>query len=357
MKKILWVTAIKPSKFNIGGPSGLPWEIIRQLRDMGYDVTIQMVEIHNPLLLRLSRLGFFMSKCKNRLDEYDKIMAYPDFMANYIPRKHWSKTISMGPDASSFVMARLHRIGHGWRRFLFAIYMKIQRYNEKCWMRGLDKVCVVGKNDKRWLLMQRIEKSKVVFLVHPFLSNSLIDLSSLQPVLNARKRFVFAGDLSSHYVGTFFYELLSSIQKLDEQFLILVVGKRNYWVYEVLKKAAACTVKYVSWVDDYRNICVVGRDIHCVPMLAGGGTKNRVLTALANCLEVITTPIGLENIYHEGVEGIHVCRNASAFAKKMLEINRHDVTKDEMKNLLMSRRRFRIDVDNRFRSSLGELLK
>lgn len=357
MGKILWLTAIEPSKLNIGGPSGLPWEIVRQLRDMGYDVTVEVVEIHNPFLLRLSRLGIFISKCNSNLDDYDRILVYPDFMANYVPYKYWNKTISMGPDASSFVMARMCRIGVGWRKLKFGIYMKIQRYNEGSWMKGLRRVCVVGKNDKRWLLIHSIMKNKVFFLVHPFLSNSLIDISSLQPVLNTKKRFVFAGDLSSYYVGYFFDELLLYIKGTDESLSILVVGKRNRWVYDILKRADNCVVKYVSWVDDYRDICVLGQDVHCVPMFAGGGTKNRVLTTLANGLEVLTTPIGLENIYHDGVEGIHICKNASSFANAMMEIARHDVTYDEMDRLLLSRRKFRIDVDNRFKRSLGELLK
>lgn len=357
MKRILWLTAIKPSKLNIGGPSGFPWEVIRQLRNMGYDVIVETIEIQNPFLFRLSRLGVFISKYENDLDKYDKIMVYPDYMANYVPHKYWNKTISMGPDASSFVMARMYRIGSGWRKLLFAVYMNIQQYNEKRWMKGLYNVCVVGKNDKRWLLMHSDKKNKAFFLVHPFLSNSLIDLSSLKPVLLAKKRFVFAGDLSRHYVGVFFEELVVSIKKLDVSLSILVVGKGNYWVYNILKKADNCTVGYVSWVDDYRDICVLGQDIHCVPMFAGGGTKNRVLTALANGLEVITTPMGLENIYHDGVEGIYICRNAGSFANAMMKINRHDTTYDEMDKLLLSRRAFRIDVDNRFKRSLGALLK
>ena len=357
MKKVLWLTTQKPSAMNEEGPSGLPLEIMRQLKEMRYDVTLDYVEIRNPIMARLARLGIFFKNYANNLDIYDKILVYPDGVTNIVPHKYWYKTISMGPDAASFGMARMYRISHGWRKISFYIYINILLRNESKWMKGLHRLCVVGKNDRRWLRLHSTEKDKAFFLVHPFLSKALVDLDSLKPHICAEKRFVFAGDLSRHYVGRFFEELLAAINQRGAAFSILVVGKRNKWVYDILRDAGSCDVKYQSWVEDYREICILGKDIHCIPLFAGSGTKNRTLTALANGLQIITTPVGLENIYHSGVKGIQLCNNATEFVVSMLEMQQHNMTYDDFDDMLESRKRFRLDIDSRFKKTLEEVLQ
>ena len=62
----------------------------------------------------------------------------------------------------------------------------------------------------------------------------------------------------------------------------------------------------------------MGQDIHCVPLVAGGGTKNRVVTALANGVELISTSVGVENIPTSTGQNIYVCNSMRNFAKQMI---------------------------------------
>jgi len=60
-------------------------------------------------------------------------------------------------------------------------------------------------------------------------------------------------------------------------------------------------VRYVEWVDDYTTV-LLPNDVHVVPLFAGAGTKNRVVTALSYNCRVISTDIGLENTNYNSTD-------------------------------------------------------
>ena len=102
--------------------------------------------------------------------------------------------------------------------------------------------------------------------------------------------------MSQKYVGRCGLLLAAAIvESFSDRFEVIIVGKRNEWLY---KKVAGKNVRYEDWIDDYTEV-LLPNDVHVVPLFAGAGTKNRVLTALSYNCRVISTSIGLENTNHK----------------------------------------------------------
>lgn len=300
-KVVTFLSSITPDSSNKNGPSGLPWEIIEELKVLGWLVNFQYIVMPEMgLRRRLMQLGcplFAHGSTLTIKTESDLYIVYPLTLAGIIPKKLRCRTILIGPDSLSFLYARFARIQTGINRIRSSILSKWFAFLEAWAANNFLSVLLVGRNDVRWLCFHSnyINNNKVSYLPHPIL-RSVIRTQNISDASEC-SRIVFSGDLSHKYVGNFFeqlnYQAISEIIcSSDCEFL--VVGKNNWHVYESL--ALHLPVKYIPWVEDYSSLCNPFRDIHVIPLFAGAGTKNRVLTALAMNLVVISTPIGLENI-------------------------------------------------------------
>ena len=152
------------------------------------------------------------------------------------------------------------------------------------------KILLVGVEDTK--ASPYYANKKVCYLTHPNLFKK--NWSSFK---GHKRRFVLSGDLSRKYVGpglSLVVELFKNKPTWIEK--VLVVGKNNYWIYSVLNKKLKVTIEYVEWVENYKDICLSGYDIHLAPLLAGAGTKNRILSCLDFGVPVIGTSICFENI-------------------------------------------------------------
>ena len=370
--KLAIVTLIEPNKKNTGGPSGLIWEIqelLKKYTDIQID-TIVINKSSNKYIAQINTLGFYKSKYKQELNKYDKILLYPDFLLGYMSKDILSKIIVLGPDASSMVGKRKYDVymqdsSVNWIKKIYQyLYYRRFIYFEKKYIPKVNKFIVVGENDKYWLQnhFRNKVKDKIVFLRHPLLSYSLSELEKVGFEEVSEKRFIFSGDMRYSYVGKNIIAIAENLKMLlsntDNNISIIVVGKANKWIADIFSKINSVKVQYFSWVEQYQDICQINRDIHCVPLIAGGGTKNRVLTAIANGLELISTDIGVENIPIDGLKNIFVCNNMQDFAKQMITCAQRKIeTEKEFGDFIEERIDFRRKITNEFKLEMISFIK
>lgn len=365
------VTSIKPNKKNTGGPSGLIWEIqelLKQYKNVHMSTFI-ISKSSNKYIAQINSLGFYWGKYKQELITYDKILLYPDFLLGYMPKCLLNKIIVLGPDASSMVGKRKYNAYMKdasvslIKKIYQYLYYKRFKYFERTYIAKINKFVVVGENDKQWLQnnINNNLRYKIIFLRHPLLSHSLTNLKDMSFDKFNDKRFIFAGDMRYSYVGKNITLLAENLKillsKNNINLSIIVVGKANKWIADIFSKVKSLNVQYFIWIENYQDICQINRDVHCVPLIAGGGTKNRVLTAIANGLEIISTSIGVENIPIDGLTNIYVDNNMKNFAQDMLNcaISKID-TYDKFRAFLNERIIFREKIKNEFNQSIKTII-
>ncbi len=356
MKKILWITTIPPSEINRGKPSGLPLEIITTLEEYDIDVDEKIVDVGNTFLSqKLQNWGIYFHKYKCNFDNYDFIFSYPNTLANFIPKKYWNKVISIGPDASSLLFHRMKNVAVGISRLKYLIYEVFFSLYEKKWSKYLRMMCVVGMTDKQWL-ESHTRYGKVKYIVHPLLRSS-INKERGYFYVNSSKRFVFSGGLNKFYVGNYVDEMCKVINHNKYDFNILVIGENNKWVYDKFSLINTCHCTYLNWIEKYEEVCIKGQDIHCVPLMAGAGTKNRVLIALANGVTVISTPIGIENIEYNNMSSVFVCAAPIRFVETMNKINKGEYVLSPYDRCVEESINFRKAVTKKYNQSILNILQ
>lgn len=143
---------------------------------------------------------------------------------------------------------------------------------------------------------------------------------------------------------------------LDKKsFNIVIVGK-NKWISDLFGQIEVCNVNYIEWIEDYNEICVIGQDVHCLPLLVGAGTKNRTLTALSNGLEIISTPIGLENINIKGLTSTYMTKDPKKFVKYMYELNNKIFEEVDIEKLIKERLYFKKEVNIKYNKDFAEFI-
>lgn len=368
--RIAIVTSIPPDRENRGGPSGLIWEIEQFLTNStAHDVTTITVPVfENKYVRQLHTWGRALRSLDIPLDVYDKILVYPDFLLARLPKRYYKKITVLAPDASSMVGRRKYKQYRGdasvswikiWYQYLYA---KNFLCFEKEYIPAVEHYLVVGKKDRLWLRrhLRDSDREIVKFLLHPLLSHSLLPLDISSMKRPHGRRFVFSGDMRYSYVGKNIIALAKCLSEespsLVSKLHILVVGKNNKWIAELFSKETNAQVSYEAWVECYQDICVMGQDVHCVPLVAGGGTKNRVVTALANGLELISTSVGVENIPLSSGQSVYVCNSMQNFAAQMIMLQQEGAwNAHKMELAVQAAELFRQRVTDGFSVLLGQL--
>lgn len=368
--RIAIVTSIPPDRENRGGPSGLIWEIEQFLTNStAHDVTTIIVPVSgNKYVRQLHTWGRALRSLDIALDAYDKILVYPDFLLARLPKRYYKKITVLAPDASSMVGRRKYKQYRGdasvswikiWYQYLYA---KNFLCFEKEHIPAVEHYLVVGKKDRLWLRrhLRDSDREIVKFLLHPLLSHSLLPLDISSMKRPHGRRFVFSGDMRYSYVGKNIIALAKCLSEespsLVSKLYILVVGKNNKWIAELFSKETNAQVSYEAWVECYQDICVMGQDVHCVPLVAGGGTKNRVVTALANGLELISTSVGVENIPLSSGQSVYVCNSMQNFAAQMIMLQQEGAwNAHKMELAVQAAELFRQRVTDGFSVLLGQL--
>lgn len=370
--KVLILTSIRPDPLNRGGhPSGLIWEIIKKFKENNVAIDIFVKEESTNRIHRVfHRYGIYLGKINVNFRDYKKIIVYPENLVFGVPKIFRKKMVVLGPDSPSLRDARIYKemkkisisiLG----RWIKGIYYNIAKYHEYRILKQVGLFLVVGRTDRFWIKKnpyiknKPLLKEKIKFLRHPILSKVVKEKLKKENI--KKKRFIFSGDLNYKFNNRFIINIVKELEKYDclldkKSFNIVIVGKKNKWISDLFEQIEVCNVNYIEWIEDYNEICVIGQDVHCLPLLVGAGTKNRTLTALSNGLEIISTPIGLENINIKGLTSIYMTKDPKKFVKYMYELNNKIFEEVDIEKLIKERLYFKKEVNIKYNKDFAEFI-
>lgn len=296
MKKILIISSIKPSKINDGNPSGLIDYLYRFINKT-YDTTYYLVKADRDY----HKLGLFIPRINIDVKDFDIVITYPFYITFGLNLKKANNVKVLGPDATSLVWLRRSRLYgfSNYKKYLYKLlYLFFQNREKHLSNKGVEFL-LVGKNDLNHFHNNGI--SSVKYLTHP-----IVDFKPFRYNIQETKKapeFVISG----HYSRDMFcLKALKIIQNYIEGYKLIVVGRNNRWIVDLFPKN---NVVYIDFVDDYSSVCKAQRHIHLCPISYGGGTKNRVLSALNYGCMVFGTEIANENIQHPNLKKIEDLKN------------------------------------------------
>jgi glycosyltransferase involved in cell wall biosynthesis len=134
---------------------------------------------------------------------------------------------------------------------------------------------------------------------------------------------VFTGALSyapnAEAVRWLLDEIAPELTKLLPDARILVVGKGA--PAALLARARPPRVEFTGWVEDVRPY-VAQADVCVVPIRVGGGTRIKILEAMAAGVPVVSTRVGAEGIAARDGESIVLADDAPGFARAIVDLCR-----------------------------------
>jgi glycosyltransferase involved in cell wall biosynthesis len=189
-------------------------------------------------------------------------------------------------------------------------------YNEELvTYRKQDAIFVTSERDKEFLDVD-------IPNIPKFIIPNGVDVSYFKPSEQAPEAtsLVFTGLMGyvPNYDGIFYFleEIFPIIQKEIPQVKIYIVGDRPP---KALLKRAGEHVVVTGFVDDVRPY-VWRSSVYVVPLRMGGGTRLKVLEAMAMKKPIVTTSIGCEGIDVDHGESVLIADNPQEFAQSVIEL-------------------------------------
>lgn len=182
-----------------------------------------------------------------------------------------------------------------WKKLIFWLPMeidilKMKFWEIKMWQRAY-KVAVMSKMDK--LI---IEKKTGRFDI-AIIPNG-VDIASFRvpTKINTTKNVLFVGNFSwfqnLQALAWLIKEIFPAVRKIIPDAKLLIIGRQApHWLKDCRHERVILDEKVVDIRDIYPKTAVL-----LAPLKSGGGTKYKILEAMASGIPVVTTPIGAEGL-------------------------------------------------------------
>lgn len=228
--------------------------------------------------------------------------------------------------------------------FLFIDYKRMKNYVSKIWPR-FDNIIVMSEVDKEKLLALKPELNVSV------VPNG-VDINYFQP-LNHRKsknKLAFLGG-SLHYPNVdallYFNEEIFPIVRQDNTDISLTVIGEFETNLLPKKNNHICFTGFVEDFRSYLSDC----DLLVVPLRIGGGTRLKILEAMALGIPVVSTTIGSEGIEVQKGKDIIIADTAKDFADSIITVLR----KDQLRQSLAKNGRHLVEQKYQWQKITGRL--
>ncbi len=254
------------------------------------------------------------SKVHIDASSYDLIVAFPFGMAalDFVGFKGILFALSI--DSSSMIFARAV-IKH---TNLFLKIASVIRLMQNGWLdwtisQRADFIYLVGESDAYAynVFFNRIKN--VIYIPHTVIPEirNMTNLAHWDG--KSKLNLLFAGSLSPFYTGRLLHDYIKSIVKADLQDSVRVIFLgQNKGVKEL--SSAGYEIDTINFVPSFEDF-LVNMHIMLVPLLVGGGTKNRILSALGCGMDVIGSRVACENIY--GIKDENIADNGDELIDKI----------------------------------------
>jgi polysaccharide biosynthesis protein PslH len=209
-------------------------------------------------------------------------------------------------------------------RWLYAREAHLLREYEGRMCRRFDAVLVVSTHDKMALEEAVAEGPTGGGAPQFFVIPIAVDTAELQP------RATNGSHDRILHMGTMFWQPnVDAVRWFAEKVMPLVLQKRPSAIFDVVGArppariraytSARSDVHVAGYVADPRSF-IESAGVFVVPVQAGGGMRVKILTALAQGLPVVTTPMGCEGIEAESGRDLIVAETPEEFACATLRV-------------------------------------
>lgn len=337
MRKVAVVSAFQPLRDNRGGPTGLPYQILKHAPE---DCAVALYhfdwppasnaqrEKDDPLALAsvtqipfpsgLPRRYYFRRAWLRGLPtsvgqfpenreiiarinamQPDLVWLYPCWLLDWLPGLRCRNVVVTGPDSVALHSERAIRHG-GWRGFdeLTAEWRQFRRNIalERRWGGTRARVHLVGEADVAQFRAPSARPEQCRFL--PYSYSDYVPLRTPLGAESGKTRILITGGGRTIYVGDALTRLADALGKaaplLAEFYEFSLLGT-GYEAFAGALRDTGYTVQQADWVESYAQT-LASAQIQIFPIAVGTGTKGKVLNALATGLLGIGTPFAFENI-------------------------------------------------------------
>jgi polysaccharide biosynthesis protein PslH len=239
------------------------------------------------------------------------------------------------------------------RRYALVTARKLERY-ERWMFADADLTWVCSEPERE--LVARIAPGARVAVVPNGVNGALLRSSPGVPV--NPQRLMFCGLMNYHpNVDAILYfakEILPELKRSDPGIELWVVGRSP--APEILRLASREPALHVTGrVDDVSALLATAAAV-VVPLRVGGGTRLKILEALAMGKPVVTTSVGMEGLELAAGRDLVVADNAAAFADAVLRLLRDPTEASRMAErgrATVERRYLWRQIEETLRQSLG----
>lgn len=208
------------------------------------------------------------------------------------------------------------------RAYLELQWMKMNRF-ERAVMKQMDLVCVCSDVERDLLRTWGVENTLVV--------PNGVDVDAFTPIdlAAARRRdpplVVFTGAMgyapNSDAARWFLDAILPELAKLLPRVLFRIVGKDP--PQDLLARSKPGEVELTGRVDDVRPFMSDACVFVC-PLRIGGGTRLKILDAMAQGLPVVSTTVGAEGLAVTNRHDVELADDPASFARAIAELVRDE---------------------------------
>ncbi|MCK4914466.1 MAG: hypothetical protein KAS69_07740 [Planctomycetes bacterium] len=337
--KIAFISAFPPSRYNIGAPMSLPYQLLKY-KPSNYEVDLYYYGItktvhKNTCLNDISQLplnniieikpypkwkqklrSIYINKLPRGVvrfyanrkilkavnkNNYDAIWLYPLWLITWAKRLNCQNIIVTAPDSVTLHSERYIRGGNWQTSDKLAREVKhlIKNVNlEKQWSHTKVKIHFVGENDVIKYNEVTKTKGQAFWTRHPISGCRTV----LQPLNTIKSKIsvLISGGWNPTYVGTILDRMIHSLLELDKRkelskwYKFTFLGSKYGPIIKEMT-SAGFEINHLEWADNYYEE-LSKHNIQLFPIAVGSGTKGKVLNAMASGLLAIGTELAFENI-------------------------------------------------------------
>lgn len=210
-------------------------------------------------------------------------------------------------------------------------WRKLRGY-ERLLCRSANRVVVVSEQDR--LALKSLDKNLDITVIPNGIDLDYYALRSKQP-RNQVPRLVFSGKMDYRpnvdAILWFYHEVLPLVRRKHEV-TVDIVGMNPHQRLDRLRQDPG--IRLTGTVPDVRPF-LTAADLYLVPMRVGGGTRFKVLEALALGLPTVSTSLGAEGIPVEHGRHILIADRPEDFAQEILRLLNKDKESEAMRKRLI----------------------